>query len=320
MQAQLPFRGFDVVANNAGLVRWKAIENHTHGFLTAMHQPAQQLDEQFPVQTTRVCAEPELAARTHRRGRGDRLPLPRSIHDWSLATQSPGLAMNGVGAKARFIPKQNLRAVAFGLAGQRRISLLLPQRNCLRISLIRALQRFLRSQLQLRQQRTHRRDSQVHAEFLLNQQRDDRACPQAKIQSVLPRIATVDPSKYLPLLGGRQASRTTRGTLRTQRSQSVAAALGHAHPFIDGRAVESVRGNHNTRVLALAYPSDRHETNLLQRGVINCAAINLHCALYQQLRHRIPYYSTNLVTSEQVPSVSQRVSAFEIAARIWPAT
>src|SRR5277367_5953923 len=144
MQTQLPFGRFDVVANDASLVRRKAIENQTHGLLTAMHQLAQQLDKQLTVQTTHVGAEPKLPARTHRRGGGNRLPLPRSVHNRSLAAQSPCLSMNGVGAKTGFIPKENLRAVVFRLAGQCRIRLLLPQGNRLRISLIRALQRFLR--------------------------------------------------------------------------------------------------------------------------------------------------------------------------------
>src|SRR5271155_2828288 len=136
MQAQLPFRGLDVVANDASLVRRKAIENQTHGLSAPMHQLAQQLDKQLAVQSTDVGAEPKLPARTHCRGRGDRLSLPRSIHNRSLSPQSPCLAMNGVSTKTGFIPKQNLRAIAFGLAGQRWIRLLLPQGDRLGISLI----------------------------------------------------------------------------------------------------------------------------------------------------------------------------------------
>src|SRR6266404_310815 len=298
MQTQSPFRGFDVVANDPSLVRGNTIENQADGLLAPIHQLAQQVDEQLAVQSTYVGAEPKLAAWTHRGGRRDRLPLPGSIHNRRLAAQTPSLSMHCVGAKAGFVPKQNLRAVAFGLAGQRRIGLLLPQGNGFRISLIGALQRLLRRQLQLRQQRADRRDSQIDSELLLDQQRDDCTRPQAEVQSVLSRIATIDPTKYLPLLGRGQTSRTTRSTRRTQRPQSIAASLGHPHPLVDCRAVESVRGNYDARIFAFAYPSDRHETNLLQGGVIECAAINSHRTLYQQLRLSFPYYSTNLTTGE----------------------
>jgi hypothetical protein len=84
----------------------QAIENQTHGFPAPMHQLAQELNEQFAVQTTHVSAEPALSAQPHRRGGGDRLPLPRSVHDRRLAAQSTGLSMNGIGAKAGSIPKQ----------------------------------------------------------------------------------------------------------------------------------------------------------------------------------------------------------------------
>jgi hypothetical protein len=84
-QTQLPFRGFDVVANDASLVCGKAIENQTHGFPAPTHQLAQELNEQFAVQPTHVSAD--------------------------------------------------------SLAGQRRIGLLLPQGNCLRIPLVHPLQR-----------------------------------------------------------------------------------------------------------------------------------------------------------------------------------
>src|SRR5450631_2631689 len=298
MQAQLPCGRFDIVANDASLVRRKAIENQTHGLPTAMHQLAQQLDKPLAVQTTHVGAEPKLPARTHRRGGGDRLPLPRSVHNRSLAAQSPGLSMNGVGAKTGFIPKQNLCAVAFSLAGQRRIRLLLPQGYRLRISLIRTLQRLLWRQLQLRQQRADAGDSQINPELPLNQQRHDRARPQTEIQSVLPRIAAIDPPKDLSLLGRGQTTRPTSAARRTQRPQTVAASGGHVHPLVDRRAVESVGGDHDARILALAHPANRHQTNLFKGGMIKRAAVNFHHALYQQSRLFVPLYSTNLSTGE----------------------
>ncbi len=147
MQAQPSFGGFDVVANDTSLVCGKAVEDQTHGFLAPMHQLPEQFDEQFAVQTALVGANPKLPARTDCRSGGNRLTLPRSVHDRSLAAQPPGLSMHCVGAKARFIPKQNLCAIAFGLACQRRMGLLLPQGNCLGISLIRTLQRLLLSQI-----------------------------------------------------------------------------------------------------------------------------------------------------------------------------
>src|SRR5665213_101943 len=282
MQAQLSAGGFDVVTNDASLVCGKAIENQADGFPAAMHKLAQQLDEAFAVQPALVGTAPKLPARTHRRGAGDRLTLPRAIDDRSLPAQSPPLSMTGVAEKARFVPKQNLRAVALRLPGQRRIRLLLPQGNRLRVPLIRTLQRLLRGQLQLRQQRAYRGDAQIHSELLLDQQRDDRARPQTEIQSVLTRVAAIDPAKYLSLLGRSQATRPTARACRTQRSQAVAASRDHVHPLVDRRAVESVGADHDIRILAFAHPAHRHVTNLLQRGMVERAAINRHRAWYQQ--------------------------------------
>src|SRR5665213_3459154 len=282
MQAQLSSGGFNVVADGASLVCREAIENQADGLAATMHQLAQQLDEVFAVQGALVRTEPELSARTYRRGSRDRLTLPRPIDDRSVPAQPPRLSMNGVGAKARFVPKQNLRPVALGLLGQRRIRVLLPQGNRLGIPLIRALQRLLRGQLQLRQQGAYRGDAQIHSELLLDQKRDDRARPQTEIQSVLTRVAAIDPAKYLSLLGRGQAARPTARASRTQCSQAVAAPSGHVHPLVDRRAIESVGPDHDTRILAFAHPPDRHETNLLQRGMVERAAINLHRTLYQQ--------------------------------------
>lgn len=65
--------------------------------------------------------------------------------------------MHCVGAKAGFIPKQNFRTVASGLAGQRRIGPLLPQgnnvrnSNNIRISMIGSMSGLLQRQLSLSQ-------------------------------------------------------------------------------------------------------------------------------------------------------------------------
>src|SRR5450756_913921 len=279
MQAQLTFGRFDVVTNETSFVCGEAVENQPHRLFAPMHQLAEQLDEQRTVQSADIGAEPKLPAWTHCRGGRDRLALPGSINDGCLTTQSPGLAVHGVSAKARLIPKQNLRAVAFSLTGQRRIRLLLPQCNRFGISLIRTLQRFLRRQLQFRQQRADGRDSQINPELLLDQQRHDRARPQTEIQSILPRIAPIDPTKNLSLLRRGQATRPTGAASRTQRPQTVAASGGHVHPLVDRRAVESVRGDHNARILTFANPANRHETNLFKRGMIERAAVYFHIVL-----------------------------------------
>lgn len=90
--------------------------------------------------------------------------------------------MRCVAAKTPYVPHQNLRAVAFGLAGQRRIGAFLLKGNCVQIALIGASQRLLRRQLQLRQQESDRRDAQFDSEFPLDQQRNDRRRPQSKVQ------------------------------------------------------------------------------------------------------------------------------------------
>src|ERR1019366_8387366 len=116
-------------------------------------------------------------------------------------------------------------------------------------------------------------------ELLLDQQRHDRARPQTEIQSILPRIAPIDPTKNVSLLRRGQATRPTGAASRTQRPQTVAASGGHVHPLVDRRAVESVRGDHNARILTFANPANRHETNLFKRGMIERAAVYFHIVL-----------------------------------------
>ena len=84
--------------------------------------------------------------------------------------------MHGVGAKSGLVPEKHLCALCLCSTGNGRIGFALPLLDGLRVTLIGALQRLLRSQSELGQQRTDRRHPQFHAELLLDA-RQQRAVP-----------------------------------------------------------------------------------------------------------------------------------------------
>ncbi len=253
--------------------------------LAPAHQRAQQLDEQLAVERAVKGTEPKRSPRTHRRGRRHRLALAGSLHHRGLAAQPPSLAVHGVGTKARFVPEQDLRPLALGLAGERRIGLALPAGDGLRITLVGALQRLLRRQFQLREQRTDRRDPQPEAELALNQHGHDSACPQPEVQSVLARIATIDPAEHLPLLGGSETTRATGATGGAQCLQPMPAPRRSLQPLVDRRPAETIRRNYRRRPLAFTNPLHRHPADLLKRRVIERATVQLHVTFDRHRTH-----------------------------------
>jgi hypothetical protein len=72
----------------------------------------------------------------------------------------------------------------------------------------------------------------INPELPLDQQRHDRVRPLAKIQSLLPRIATIEPAQGLSLLRHGDATRPSGVARRTQRPQAVAASGGHMHQLV----------------------------------------------------------------------------------------
>lgn len=84
---------------------------------------------------------------------GALMPAGLLTNHQRLSPLGPGLAVNGIGAKARFVPEQHLGATGLGLGGHSGKGLMLAARHGIRIARIGALQRLLRCQSQARQQR-----------------------------------------------------------------------------------------------------------------------------------------------------------------------
>src|SRR5262244_1746344 len=130
----------------------------------------------------------------------DRLALTRRRDDRRLALDAPGSALHRIGTKARFIPEVDLRAHAFGRCRNARIDVALPSLDRCRVTLIGTPERLLGRQSQVGKQLADRGEAQSDAEPVGNQLANYEARPQTKIKSVLTRILTIDPTKYLPLL------------------------------------------------------------------------------------------------------------------------
>jgi hypothetical protein len=182
-----------------------------------MHHLLQEFNEQLAVESPLVSAKPESAIGIDRRGRADGLPLPRTMNNRRLASYTPCLAMHRVSAKSRLIPEEHFSPLCLGLAGNLRVRFTLPFLNGLRVALISPLQWLLRCQSQLGKQFTDCRQPKLDAELLFNQCHDNRTCPQAEVQAILSRVASIDPAEHLALLSRRQRAGPPSRFARTQR-------------------------------------------------------------------------------------------------------
>ena len=88
--------------------------------------------------------------------------------------------MNRVGAKTRLIPKENVAALGFCLAGDGGKRLATPAFDRFRITLIGALQRLLQRQADPGEQRPNSTQTELHIKLLLDQLGDDRAVHRPK--------------------------------------------------------------------------------------------------------------------------------------------
>lgn len=261
VQRQAPFGGGDIVAHLEGFVSRQAVQHQVNGLPASLHHLAQQIDEHVGMERAGVGAEPEPAPGIDRRRRTDRLALARTLDHRRLAAQPPGLAMHGIGPEAGLIPEEHVGTLAPRLAGKGWEDFALPAFDGFRVALIRPLQRLLRRQPELGQQLAHRRHAQVVTELGPDQVRHDGARPQAEVQTVLPRIAAVDPPEHLLLLRRRQAARPPRRRPRTQNFQPGARSQRCLQPLVDRRAIEAVSGNHLRCRLAFADPLHRHHAD-----------------------------------------------------------
>jgi len=130
--------------------------------------------------------------------------------------------MHGIRPETRLVREIDVGCAALGSGRDFGIGLALPALDGFGVSLVRALQRFLRRQPQARQHSAHSRDAKLHAELLLNQHGRDLPRPQPEVQTVLPRALAIDPSEHLRLLRCRELARPTGRRARNQRAFAFA--------------------------------------------------------------------------------------------------
>ena len=126
MQRELAFQAGHVVLDHRILVRGQAIENQAHGLFAPVHHFLQQLDEHFTRQGALVNGKPERAFGADGRRGADALALPGALNDRRLSFHRPGFAVHRIGAKARLVPKQYVRATAAGFYGDSEEGITLP--------------------------------------------------------------------------------------------------------------------------------------------------------------------------------------------------
>src|SRR4029453_6125503 len=209
---------------------------------------------------------------------GHRLTLPRTLHHRRFATAPPSLAMDSVSAKSRFVPEEDVGALTLGATGQRRIDLALPALDGLGVALIGTLQRLLRREPELGQQRADGGDSEAPPKLPPDQQRHNAPRPQSEVEPVLTRIATVDPAKHLALLRRGQGSRPPGRPRRTQRPQSATTSRRSIEPLINHRAVQAERSHHRRRPFPFAHSLHSHPPHFFKRLVIKRASVPLHAS------------------------------------------
>src|SRR2546427_13068630 len=120
------------------------IDGQQHSATPAFEEILQKRNKRFRIELAGVSGGPELPAGINRADNIDALPLAGSDHHRGLALHPVGAAQRGVGLKARFVQKENLRTQPFGPPFKLWISLLQPELYRLGIPLIRPPQRLLR--------------------------------------------------------------------------------------------------------------------------------------------------------------------------------
>jgi len=85
--------------------------------------------------------------------------------------------MHRISAKAGLIPEEHLPTLCLGLSRNGRIGLAPPSLDRRRISLIRPLQRLLRCQIELGEQRANCGETEADAKLPLDQLGHHRTCP-----------------------------------------------------------------------------------------------------------------------------------------------
>jgi hypothetical protein len=156
------------------------------------------------------------------------------------------------------------------------------------VALIGALQWLLRGQPQARKQRANRGERQAHFKAREQQFLDDLPGPQSKVKAVLIGALSIDPSKYLSLLGAGEFSRSSRPFGRAQRLQPAATSARRRFAFVSPRSIHAERRGHGRRVFSLIHPLNRQNAHFFKRVVGQSATVSFHQPLNTMRPHSSP--------------------------------
>ena len=200
-----------------------ALRYHAQWLLAPVHQSLEQLEKQLPAKSALIGCKPERPFGIDGRGHTDALALSGPGDHRSVTAFGPGLSVQSISAKTRFVPEIDLGFFPPGLENQCLAGIMMPVLHHLRITLIGALQRLVRHEAEPGKQGANRGDPQRDAEFLDDQLEHNRTRPQSKIKTILQRILAIDPAKDLALLGCREIGRAARTLARGQRTLGTPA-------------------------------------------------------------------------------------------------
>ena len=132
------------------------------------------------------------------------------------------------------------------------------------------------SKAQPHQEFTHCSEPQPNTKFLPDQLRNHRPYPQTEVQTILARIAPIDPPEHLPLLCRGQAAWASRRLRRTQRLDAHTRLQRSLEPLVDRRAIEPVGRDHFRGGFTFPNSLDSHQPNRLQRLMIKRPPVSFH--------------------------------------------
>lgn len=278
MQLQATGEPLDVLRDQRRTVRGMAVEDQQHRALAAAHEVRQQFDEPRGVEPLGVDLVPEFTAGGDGGDRTHTLTPAAGLDLGRLPPQSPGAPEDLVGADSSLVEEADRRADARGPGTQAGELRRFPALDCRRIALVRAPQRFLWRDVQLGEQSPDRRHAHPHPEPLLDQDRHNLAGPQAKVEAVLARVLTSDPSTDLELLSWQKRRLTPR--MRARLESRLATTLRDLQPLVDCRATQPDALDDATWGFALLHPPNRQQADGFRGLVRQCASVNSHAPLY----------------------------------------
>src|SRR6202049_422929 len=143
--------------------------------------------------------EPHLASRGNRRDEAHAMACAGGFDDWRFALLTPTPPRVMIRAHVGGIAKENLRVFPLRKGFDLRVFLLEPLLDQGIVALLRAVQRLLASDAELRQQSTNRIGAQRDAKLIQDQLGDHVARPQRERKLQLQRILLChDPLRGIP--------------------------------------------------------------------------------------------------------------------------